>query len=363
MRLLCIHPGASWSTADVEAGLRYGLNKHGVQVIEYRLDTRIARSKRWLTANWRLTRRTNPSIPMPTDADMIYQAGIGAIEKALRNEVDAVLVVSAMLLHPDVIILMKRAGLKVFIVFTESPYDLDKEGPIAKLVDGCWTNERTAVAAFRALNPRSGYLPSAWHPQRHRPDAPVGEMPAHDVVFVGTGFSERARWFDAINWTGIDLGLYGNWREAPLSPRIRACVRDEVIDNVKAVALYRRARISLNLYRRSMGWGHDAPQLATGAAESLSPRAYELAACGAFHLSDERAEVSEVFGDLVPTFRTPAQAEYLIRQWLPDGDGRARVSAQLPACVAESSWVDRAACVIGDVQSALAGRNVTAVAV
>jgi hypothetical protein len=112
-----------------------------------------------------------------------------------------------------------------------------------------------------------------------------------------------------------------------------------------------------------MGWGHDAPQLATGAAESLSPRAYELAACGAFHLSDERAEVSEVFGDLVPTFRTPAQAEYLIRQWLPDGDGRARVSAQLPACVAESSWVDRAACVIGDVQSALAGRNVTAVAV
>jgi hypothetical protein len=281
---------------------------------------------------------------------------------ALRHQVAAVIVVSAMLLHPDVVILMKRAGLKVFVLFTESPYDLDQEARIAAIVDGCWTNERTSVEALRRVTPRVGYLPSSWHPLRHRPDAPMEEVPAHDVVFVGTGFAERAAWFNAIDWTGMDLGLYGNWRDVGLNSQVSACVRAAEIENTRAAALYRRAAIGLNLYRRSMGWGIHAPQSHTG--ESLSPRAYELAACGVFHLSDYRAEVPEVFGSLVPTFRTPAEAERLLRQWLPDGLGRARVAVRLPACVAESSWVQRAACVIGDVQSALgAGRHVTAIAV
>src|SRR5678815_681962 len=227
MRILLIHPGASWSTADVEAGLRYGLEHHGCEIIRYRLDTRIVRASRWLMANWRLAKKTNPAIPRPTDADMIYQAGIGALEMALRHQVDAVLVVSAMLLHPDVIVLMKRAGLNVFVLFTESPYDMEQESKIAPVIDGCWTNERTVVELFRALNPKVGYLPHAWHPERHRPDAPLQDVPAHDVVFVGTGFKERAEWFNAIDWTGIDLGLYGNWREVGLRAQVAACVREE----------------------------------------------------------------------------------------------------------------------------------------
>ena len=114
-----------------------------------------------------------------------------------------------------------------------------------------------------------------------------------------------------------------------------------------AAALYRRAKIGLNLYRRSQGWGRHGPVAPVG--ESLSPRAYELAACGAFHLSDYRAEVREVFGDVVPTFETPTEAAALIRLWLKDPDGRARMAQQLPACVAESSWSIRATTVLGDL--------------
>jgi hypothetical protein len=42
LRILAIHPGASWSTADVFDGLVYGLKAHGVTVIPYRTDERIA---------------------------------------------------------------------------------------------------------------------------------------------------------------------------------------------------------------------------------------------------------------------------------------------------------------------------------
>src|SRR5262245_51072501 len=299
---------------------------------------------------WRQKKKAQPDLPKPNVADIMYQAGVGAIEMALRHHVDVVLIVSAMLMHPDVVIMMKQAHLTVVVLFTESPYDSEQELAMAARVDGCWTNERSCVAAFQAVNPRAGYLPHAYHPERHFVATRLRDctVPTHDVVFVGSGFSERVEWFNAINWSGIDLGLYGTWKGLGLSRHLRECVRDEQINNEYAAALYRRARIGLNLYRSRKNWGYGAQKPLYG--ESLSPRAYELAACGSFHLSEFRAEVREVFGDLVPPFSTPTEAAALIRMWLADDAGRARVAAALPACIAEASWVERAKTVIGDLQ-------------
>lgn len=357
MKLLVVHPGASSSTSDVADGLYYGLEHHGVELVRYRLDHRIDRSHRWLHYNWRRTQKVHPSLERPTTADVFYQAGIGALEMALRHQVDCVLVVSAMFLHPDVIILMKRAGLRVVVLFTETPYDQVKELAVAGLVDGCWTSERASIEAFRAVNPRTGYLPHAWHPERHVAGPQPGDedVAAHDVVFVGTGFYERIAWLNAIDWTGIDLGLYGNWQHLGSRHPLRACVRGGVVDNARAAALYRRAKIGLNLYRTAVGWAKDAPPIDT--AESLNPRAYELARCGAFVLSSDRAETLDVFGDLVPTFRNAFEASALIRRWLADDEGRALVQAALPARVAEASWVTRSLDVIGDVQTLLQSAN------
>lgn len=358
MKVLLLHPGASWSTADVATGLRYGLIHHGVQVIDYRLDARIPRAAVWLKNAWRAAKKNDPTVEKPNTADVFYQAGIESITAALHHEVDVVLVVSGMFLHMKILRMMKRAHIPVVVLFTESPYD-PQELAMAKIVDGCWTNERSSVDAFRAVNRNSGYLPHAWHPERHQPGPQPGDdqVPAHDVVFVGSAFQERIDWLSAIDWTGIDLGLYGMW--APLKRhRLRQYVRSAPVSNVTTAALYRRAKVGLNLYRTSQGWGKHAAQIAH--AESLNPRAYELAACGAFHLSSYRAEVGEVFGDLVPTFRHPTEASGLIRSWLANPDGRAHVAAELPACVAEMSWVDRATRVIGDLQRLLGSGVCTA---
>lgn len=348
--MLLVHPGASSSTCDVEAGLRYGLEYHGIDLILYRLDERFVRAQSWLYTAWRKAKKHNPTIERPTPADAAYQAGIGALEMALRFQVDLVLVVSAMLMHPDVLIMMRRAGLKTAVLFTETPYNLDKELRVAALIDACWTNDRASLTTFQAVNPHARYLPHAWHPGRHHADAaPIVDVPAHDVVFVGSGFPERVAWFNAIDWTGIDLGLYGVWSGLGLKKQVWKQVRAgaATVANQYAAALYRRARIGLNLYRTSESFSAGAR--IPYPAESLSPRAYELAACGAFHISDWRKEVPEVFGDLVPTFTTPAEAEALIRRWLPDAEGRAALAARLPACVAESTWTQRAAQVVGDV--------------
>lgn len=286
MRVLVVHPGHADATADVEAGVCFGLQHHGVQVWRYRLDLMIDPARRWLFSAWRVLRKVDAATVKPTDQDVFLQAGLGALHMALRRQVDAVIVVSGMLLHPEVLVLMRRAGLKVFFVFTESPYDLDHELELAALADGCWTNERTAVAAFRAVQPCAGYLPHGWHPERHRQGLQAGDetLPAHDVVFVGTGFAERVAWFDSIDWTGIDLGLYGNWQTnlLPARHRLRAYVKGTQVTNRAAAALYRRAKVGLNLYRETPA--------GLPPAESLNPRAYELAACGVCTVSSERAE-------------------------------------------------------------------------
>jgi hypothetical protein len=352
MKLLLLSPGASYSTADVEAGLRYGLEHHGVQVIQYRLDHRIRRAQMWLKGAWKAVRKTDPTFEKPNVADVFFQAGIGALEMALRHQVDCVLVVSGMFLHPDVVILMKRAGLRVTVLMTESPYD-DQELRLAGLVDGCWTNERTSVSAFQNVNANSGYIPHGWHPDRHKPGPQPGDedVPSHDVVFVGTGFRERINFLKAINWTGIDFGLYGSWAMLPSTHRLRQHLRGGCIDNVQAAALYRRAKIGLNLYREYKGWNKQEVRVAY--AESINPRGYELAACGAFHLSTYRAEVADVFGNLVPTFSHPTECAALMRAWLADPDGRTQVALSLPARVAEASWTERASRIIGDLQTLL----------
>jgi len=353
MKILVCHPGASWSTHDVYQGVSYGLQQHGAQLIHYRLDQRIEAAHKYLHALWRVKKRETPDLPKPNGVDTMYHAGIGALEMALRHRVDAVLIISAMYLHPDVIVLMKQSGLRVSVLFTESPYDIEKELKIAALVDGCWTNERSCLPAFRAVNPRSGYLPHAWHPVKHVTGSAVYDetVPSHDVVFVGTGFPDRITFFNAIDWTGIDLGLYGSWKRLGIKKALYPFIREGNVTNEYAAALYRRARIGLNLYRAYKGWGRTVER---AYGESLSPRAYELAQCGVFHLSQHRAEVREVFGDLVPTFSTPLEAAALMRVWLADHEGRRRVAAALPACVAEASWTERASILLKDLRGLLA---------
>lgn len=340
MRVLLVHPGADTSTADVEAGLGFGLQAHGCQVVRYRVDLLLEPAKRWLFAEWRVMKKFDATMARPTDHDVVYRAGIGALEVALRRQVDAVIVVTGTHFHPDALVMMRRAHLPVFAVFTESPYDLAYELEIAKLVDGCWTMERTCVPAFRGVQPNSGYLPHGWHPERHfvGVHADDAAVPAHDVVFVGTAFPERVRWLESIDWTGIDLGLYGNWDQfVATSHPLQRYVRAQQITNRAASALYRRAAIGLNLYR-------DTP-LGLPPAESLNPRAYELAACGVCTLSPERAEGQEVFGSIVP-----APSELVIRDWLADAERRAAMQRALPPLVAQASWVERAKIVLGDLQ-------------
>lgn len=339
LKILLCHPGASFSVSDVYNGLCKALKAQGHEVIEYRLDGRIDSMGGWLDYQWRKAGKPDPR---PTWADKLYLSGVPLFERALRTLPDWVVVVSAMYVHPDLLVLLKRLGVPTAYVFTESPYDLDKELKVAPLANVIFTNERSCVDAFRAVQPHSYYLPHAYDPEVHRPDVEIpDDTPRHDVVFVGTGFQERIDILSAVDWEGIDLGLYGTWGLLGSRHQLRRFVRSDAIPNKRATELYRAARIGLNLYRTSRGYGRFVPRIQH--AESMNPRAYELAACGVYQISDWRAEALELFGDTcVGTARTASDMGKLIRAALNHDTFRQNMAQHALEAVTPHTFAARA---------------------
>lgn len=321
--LLVVHPGATYATGDLYRGLVPALKRQGVVCIEYPLYGALEDAGWLLMHKWKQHRIHGGPLKdvKPTPQDILYLASHWVVERALRFDCKWVLIVSGMYFHVQVMRHLRLAGRKLALLLTESPYDLPQEWKAVSECDAAWTNERTCVEALRLANPNVWYLPHAYDPERHTPDAPVREdVPHHDVVFVGTGFPERRELLSAINWEGIDLGLYGEWSSLGSRNPLRRFVKQGPIDNTVTAALYRQAKVGLNLFRTSCGFGDNTPRITT--AESLNPRLLELAACGAFTISEWRPEVAEVFWGAVPTFQTPEEAETLIRRALARPDMR-----------------------------------------
>lgn len=341
-RILCWWPGATVAVADVATGLVAGLQAHGCELQHYRTDAHIVSAGYTLQMLYKQAKRGG--CPAPSPADVLYEANKGILERALRLQPDWVISVSGMYQHPDYYALLRRAGLRVALLCTESPYDLAAELALAPHVDALFTNERSALAAFRTKNPNSYYLRHAWVPGVHDTVTPEADTPRHDVVFVGTGFVERCRLLSAIDWTGIDVGIYGTWQLIGPRAKVRRHVRLGDVKNTQTTRLYKAATVGLNLHRTSVRYGRQVPHVRR--AESLNPRCYELAACGVPFVTDARAEVREVFGDAVPTFSTPVECEAAIRRLLADEAYRQDVSGAAREAVAGETWTARAAQVL-----------------
>lgn len=348
MRILLVGAGASFSTFDVEMGYLNALKaRSDVEVFSYALDTRITLSQRWMHMLWRA--RGKQEEDRPTWPDVIYHAGVGALERALAFNVDWVIAVSAMYLHPIVLELMERAGIRTAVLFTESPYADAEQSKVASLVDVVWTNERTSVPYLQRFNRNTHYLRAAYDPARHTPVAEVDpDVPRHDVVFVGSGFQERIDMLSAVDWTGIDLGLYGVWTLLPSRHKLRQYIKGGVMNNASTVALYRAAKIGLNLHRTSREYSTTPTHVER--AESMNPRVYELAACGVFQISDRRAELPEILGRTTPVFRPPVSLEYCLRIWLKEPERRQQRAQEARQRIEPHTFAARAAQVLADLE-------------
>ena len=325
-RALIVHPGPSFSVADVHRGILGGLRANGCTVLDFNLGDRLT-----FFAEARLKRRGRYVAPFD-DAQAISLAADSLKNACYEWWPHVVVVISAFFVPAAVLDLMRHRGHRVVIVHTESPYEDDRQLERAEHADLNLLNDPTNLDRF----PRARYLPHAYDPAVHHPGDGTRTC---DFAFIGTGFGSRRTFLEAVDWTGIDVVIGGNWRgiadSSPIRPFIGHDI-DECVDNVDTAGVYRSARTSMNLYRREA----DRPELAAG--WSMGPREVELAACGTWFARDARPEGDELL-PMLPTFSGPEELGDQIRWALAHPTQRQAAADQARAAVAPRTFEANAA--------------------
>jgi spore maturation protein CgeB len=331
MRVLVLEPGPAFSVLDVCRGWEKGLAQAGCHVATFNFGDRL---DFYTNAH---VEKDGGYVQAFSTQDAVQLAAKGIETACYELWPDLVVAISGFFLPPPLYELLRARGHKVALIHTESPYEDTRQMTRAALADVNIINDPTHLESFRAVNPKTWYLPAAYDPDVHHPGPPVPDL-ACDFGFVGTGFDSRVRFFEQVNWTGVDVALAGNWAETDDdSPLRKFLVHDlaECFPNEQAVGLYRSAKVSANLYRKEA----QAPGLEQGWA--MSPREVELASCGTFFLRESRPEGDEVLS-MLPTFDGPDEFEAELRWWLTHDDERADRACQARAAVADRSFITNA---------------------
>lgn len=338
-RTLLVHPGPTFSVADVHDGWLAALQALGGRVESFNLQDRLA-----FYMNAHLKIDGDPVAYRRWTDDPQQAAGLASQGlKAVCYDYwpDVVIVVSSFYIPPQVLESLRRRGHRLVLLATESPYEDDWQIAQAPWFDHVILNDPTNLEQFRAITPTT-YLPHAYDPKRHHP-RPVTPELACDFGFVGTGYPSRIRFLERVDWSGLTVKLGGNWADladdSPLRPFVIHPLA-ECYPNDQAVELYASAKVSANLYRREA----NLPHLASGWA--MGPREVELAACGTFFIRDARGESDEVLG-MLPSFRSDRDFGDLARWWAAHDDARADAVLAARAAVEDRTFEHNAKRLLG----------------
>ncbi len=338
MRILQIWPSATNSTWNTSAYISRALKQLGVKVAGFKYSQELILQNLAINAFRGTT-------------DQTYEGE--AI--LLSNRMMMGLVASA---FPDVIIVVCGLDLyksawkwlwefrknlkkpyKIVTIYTESPYRPSEELELAQWSDYIFTNERDFVGRLRQFQPRTWYMPQAYDDRIH---TPAESENRYGTYFCGSGFSSRIEVLSEVDWasTGSDFTLKGLWPDLDETSPLWSHYTEGLVQNEKVVEDYRTSDICLNIHRQEgeiVVFERDTPKsyakeralFKAADAWSMNNRACEIAATGAFQITDDtRGETAEVFGDSVPRFSMddPEELQELVAYYTRCPEQRAKLA-------------------------------------
>ena len=185
--------------------------------------------------------------------------------------------------------------------------------------------QRACLEAFKnAGASHASYLPLAADPTIHQSlnlsELERVELEA-DVSFLGAGYRNRREMLPALlggEWT---FKLWGNeWDNC--GPLTKVLQRNGArIDTPTSVKIFNGTKVNVNLHSYT-GEGFDPD------GDSVNPRTFELASCGAFQVIDHRTLLPDLFDDnMMGVIRTPEEFVPTITKYLHEPEMR-RVMAK-----------------------------------
>ncbi|WP_255570500.1 glycosyltransferase [Cohnella sp. CFH 77786] len=241
------------------------------------------------------------------------------VETARSFKPDLVLVLNGLHIfppdHPDHVDTVRRMGIPTAVWYADDPYLSDYTSRQAPHYDHVFTLEKACLPHYRSLGCRNvHYLPLAAHFDLYRP-LRVKPQYRYDICFIGMGFRNRIRLIDEIAPYLMDKKVFiagYNWHRLKHYSKLSPFIRNQWIDVPETVHFYNGAKIVINLHRAD-GAGPDNRNSRNWPGVSVNPRTFEIAACGAFQLTDYRDELPSHYaiGSEIAVYRN---AEELVRQ-------------------------------------------------
>ncbi|MBI4666486.1 MAG: glycosyltransferase [Nitrospinae bacterium] len=238
---------------------------------------------------------------------------------------DFILVMAQAPLAPAGIEKLKALGIPVMFWFVENYRVIPYWRLVAPHYDYFFTLQKGEFLDMvtQAGAPFAKYIPQAADPYVHKP-APLSPEEAAQygaqVSFMGAGYPNRQGFFAGL--LDLPLKIWGTeWNlSTPLGARVQNANRRMTPEEY--VKIFRGTQINLNLHSSISNTGIDAIR------DFVNPRVYEICACGAFQLVDERDELPEMFetGKELITFSSQEDLREKIAYYLAHPEERHAVA-------------------------------------
>jgi len=233
---------------------------------------------------------------------------VAATAQQLRP--DLVLALEGMEFPPEQVRAIRSLGIPVAVWFTDDPYYTDFTPRLALHYDYVFTQDIGCVDYYKRFGHTNVYhLPLAANPSVYRP-LPLTPNFRKDVSFIGSAFWNRVHFMDQVAkaFAGKRVFISGWWWQRMKSyRRLASQINTRVwMGPVETARHYFGSKIVLNIHRSATdeSWNSNRRRIQ---AQSVNPRTFEIAACGAFQLTDVRHDLSTMYrpGEEIVTYHSP----------------------------------------------------------
>ena len=332
-RVLLVGPEwrAGWTESTARALTELGCPVRVSYYLRAGVAQQVSRWRGWVTDRLKWQRQDAPQW-----ARTAYwwwtgkRVGQFLIQAARDYRPDVVLVLKGEILQPGVIAALKRVtGASVTAWWVDDPFALERQWGWRNPVQCLPLYDRVFVFDHYYLGPlkergveRASFLPCAADPTLYHPQAVAGsERSLYEatVSLVGVHFESRGRIVEGIlHEPGLRIWGPG-WASfliSQLGEEGRHRFRGEELSPDQVSKVYAASAVNLNSHHAQSRWG------------GLNTRAFEICATGGFQLTDYIRGMEELLepGREVAVYETPQQVPELVRRYLKDPEGRARIA-------------------------------------
>jgi len=253
---------------------------------------------------------------------------ISLYNTALSYKPDVVLILTGETITKETLHKIRKEGIVIANWFMDSVYSPHRKSLVEEIspcYDFFFIIDSLEVLKYIKIGARYVYwLPMALDPTVHKTvylNDDEKQKYSSNVTFVGTVIPVREDILEAVanfglNIWGPPINVYGSWIDR--KPELSKCYRGGPIFGDEVVKIYNASKIVVSI-----------DSLYGNKIFSVTPRVFEVAGCGSFHICNYNEQLSKLFfeiGKEIVCFNTKEDLRKLVKYYLENEDERAAIA-------------------------------------